>query len=181
MKKLVLAAMAAVLSLASFNASAIENPNNVGDFNLNAFVGFVPGVGINVSGDYVLVNSWWKGHFTIGGMAGFSTRTEDYNGWGYKYEEKWSSTAVMARATYGLNITNKFEVHAGAASGIAFRSWKYEWHGNEAHGDDDTDLVFQGAGIVGCRFFVTDKLALSAEIIEGCELSQMNLGVSFKF
>lgn len=180
-KNLIVAAMAAVLTLGASTASAIEAPNHEGTFNLNAHIGFVPGIGANVSGDYVLVNSWWKGHFTVGGIVGFNRDKDKFNGFGYKYEQIYSNLSIMARATYGLNITDKFEVHAGAASGPCFRSWKYEWHGYDASKDDDKDVVFDGAGIAGCRYFVTDNLALSAELIGGLHMSYLNLGVSFKF
>lgn len=180
-KSLLVAAMATVLCLGASNASAIEAPNHEGDFNLNAHIGFVPGIGANVSGDYVLVNSWWKGHFTVGGYVGFNARTKSYSSIYYKYDEKWTHFSIQARATYGLNITDKFEVHAGAGCGPCFRSWKYEVNEGTWDDEDDKDIVIDAVGIAGCRYFVTDKLALSAELIGGSYMSYMNLGVSFKF
>lgn len=183
-KGLLVAAAAAMLCFGAQSASAIEAPNHEGDFSLNAHVGFLPGVGANISGDYVLVNSWWKGHFTIGGFLGFNRDDDEYHYADWKYERIYSNFSIMARATYGLNITDKFEVHAGAATGPCFRSWKYEWHGHDHSwytDDKDKETVLDWAGIAGCRFFVTDNLALSAELNYSAYMSYLNLGVSFKF
>lgn len=182
-KGLLVAAVAAMLCFGARSASAIEAPNHEGDVNLNAHFGFVPGIGANVSVDYVLVNSWWEGHFTIGGFGGFNQDRDTYTGVGYKYEQVYSNISVMARATYGLNISDIFEVHAGAMTGPCFRSWKYEVKdGTYTFNDaDDKEVTIDGAGFVGCRLFVSDGFALSAEIIGGAYESYFNLGVSFKF
>ena len=182
-KGLLVAAVAAMLCFGAQNASAIEAPNHEGDFNLNAHAGFVPGIGANVSADYVLVNSWWKGHFTIGGYVSFNRDVDVYKGVGYKYEQVYSNFAVMARATYGLNITDRFEVHAGAMTGPCFRSWNYEVKDGAYTftDDDDKETVVDGAGVAGCRFFLSDNIALSAELIGGLYQSYLNLGISFKF
>ncbi len=171
------------LGLSIQNASAIEAPNHEGDFNLNAHVGFLSeysgGIGASVSGDYVLVNSWWKGHFTVGGYIAYNTSKDD----GYGYDIKYNNFAIMARATYGLNITDKFEVHAGYMIGPIFHSWKYEWDtGYTATSKDDNETVFNYATfIAGCRFYLSDNIALSAEATYGLHLTYLNLGVSFKF
>ena len=180
-KGLLVAAVAAMLCFGAQNASAIEAPNHEGDFNLNAHVGFFPGIGANISGDYVLVNSWWKGHFTIGGFIGFNRDKDEFHNFGYDYEQVFSNFSIMARSTYGLNITDKFEVHAGAATGPCFRSWKYEWHDNTSQYDDDKETVLDWAGIAGCRYFLSDNFALSAEINYSAYMSYINLGMSFKF
>lgn len=180
-KGLLVAAVAAMLCFGAQNASAIEAPNHEGDFNLNAFVGFWPGVGANVSGDYVLVNSWWQGHFTIGAYIGFNSTTDSYTHWDYKY----SNISIMPRATYGLNITDKFEVHAGAMTGPCYRLWtvKYdkEYKAIGSKDYDDHEVTLDWGGIAGCRYFLTDNFALSAELNYSAYMSWINLGVSLKF
>ena len=185
-KGLLVAAVAAMMCFGAQNASAIEAPNHEGDFNLNVMGGFLSeydgGVGVSVSGDYVLVNSWWKGHFTVGGFV-------EYNVDKYKYAEYWdrcySNFSIMARSTYGLNITDKFEVHAGAMAGFTHWSYKYKAkNGGDEYkpGDDDTKGNDpNGAGLVGCRFYLTDNFALTAECIAGPHLTYFNGGLSFKF
>ncbi|MBR6083364.1 MAG: outer membrane beta-barrel protein [Salinivirgaceae bacterium] len=184
-KGLLVAAAAAMLCFGAQNASAIEAPNHEGDFTLNIQGGFLSeysgGIGASVSGDYVLVNSWWKGHFTVGGFGEFNHSKDDL-GW-VGYDIKYTNIAVMARATYGLNITDKFEVHAGAMTGPVFHSWKYQWKddGKKVELDDDKSVDFGGAGVAGCRFFLSDNFALTAELIAGTHLTYFNAGVSLKF
>ena len=183
-KSLLVAAMATVLCLGASNASAIEAPNHEGDFNLNAHIGFVPGIGANVSGDYVLVNSWWKGHFTVGGFVGFN-RDSDRPYWGSPWKFVYSNLSIMPRATYGLNILDNFEVHAGAGVGPCFRNWKYKYDDGYVKSSDDIDkdhdVQIDYLVVAGCRYFLTESFALSAEINASDYMSYINLGVSFKF
>ena len=163
--------MVGVLAFAAApKAKAIENPFREGTFLLNVQMGFVPGVGLNVSGDYVLENGWWKGHFTVGGYAGFEV-------WERKHLEVGDYTntnfAFMPRATYGLNITDAFEVHAGVMTGFAVRSYNAIY---------DTDVVFCGGPFVGCKFFFTDGFGLTAEMAYCGDLAPLlNAGLTFKF
>ena len=68
-KGLLVAAVAAMMCFGAQNASAIEAPNHEGDFNLNLMGGFLSeysgGIGASVSGDYVLVNSWYSSYLTL--------------------------------------------------------------------------------------------------------------------
>ena len=181
-KGLLVAAVAAMLCFGAQNASAIEAPNHEGDFNLNIMGGFLSeysgGLGASVSGDYVLVNSWWKGHFTVGGFIEFNQSKDDY--WS-DVDIKYTNFAIMARATYGLNITDKFEVHAGAMTGPVFHSWKYKYDNSTYNFEDDKSTDFGGAGVAGCRFFLSDNFALTAEMIAGTHLTYFNGGISLKF
>ena len=182
-KGLLVAAVATMICFGAQNASAIEAPNHEGDFNLNVMAGFLSeysgGIGANVSGDYVLVNSWWKGHFTVGGFLEFNKTTD--KDWVPYVDMKYTNFAVMARATYGLNITDKFEVHAGAMAGPVFHSWKYDYSGNQYNYDDDKEVVFGGAFLAGIRYFFSDSFAVTSELIAGTHLTYFNAGVSFKF
>ena len=186
-KGLLVAAAAAMLCFGAQSASAIEAPNHEGDFFLNVQGGILSeysgGVGASVSADYVLVNSWWKGHFTIGGFVATNTSKDDYSYGGAKiYDIRYTNFALMARATYGLNITDRFEVHAGAMTGPVYHNWKYKYEsGTTVENEDSHSVDFGGAGVAGIRFFMSDSFALTSELIAGTHLTYFNAGISFKF
>ncbi|MBP5474543.1 MAG: hypothetical protein J6X92_07300, partial [Bacteroidales bacterium] len=141
-------------------------------------MGFVPGVGLNVSGDYVLENGWWKGHFTVGGYAGFKVRdcTDIIKQGEYIESFDYINTnfAFMPRATYGLNITDDFEVHAGVMTGFAVKSYNTNLK--------NTEVVFCGGPFVGCKFFFTEGVGLTAEMAYCNDLAPLlNAGLTFKF
>ena len=164
MKKLfVTLLIAAVTMVASFQAKAIEDPFEKGTLIFGAQVGALPGIGGNVYGDCVLVDSWWKGHFTVGAQIGFRHwNVSDY----YTYND----LGVMARATYGLNITQKFEVHAGTLVGLGSRWYDHNPHLGLAYG-----------GLVGLRLFFTESVALSVEANYSGYGPYLNAGLAFKF
>jgi len=167
MKKVFSIFIAGLLSIAlAFNASAIEDPDPVGTLTVGAHASFVPGVGTNLFGDYVLVDSWWKGHFTVGGQASFSV---------VKYGT-YSDTNIclVPRATYGLNITPSFEVHAGLMTGLGYYSAGLsDSHASGIH------VVY--AEILGCRYFLNERFGLSAEVNYANLMPYFNLGVALKF
>ena len=167
MKKIIAAlALATACLFAAQKASAIEDPNPKGTIVAGAQVGILP-LGANVFCDYVLVDSWWKGHFTVGGMAGISSIAS--HGYGYTYFD------LCPRATYGLNITDKFEVHVGALTGLEFNTFTY------SDGTKDSSLHLCIGGITGCRYFFTEKLAASAEINYAGAFPVINAGIALKF
>jgi opacity protein-like surface antigen len=186
-KCLLVAAAAAMLCFSTQSASAIEAPNHEGDFTLNIqgglFSEYSGGIGASVSGDYVLVNSWWKGHFTIGAFVGTNTSKDEFKYLGEKWWEcRYTNFTLMARATYGLNITNAFEVHAGAMAGPIYHNWKYKYeNGVTVDHEDDHEFIFGGAGVAGVRFFLSDNFAITSEFIGGPHLTYFNAGISLKF
>ena len=114
--------MIAAMAMASYSASAELEPQwSKGTMMVNAAIGVQP-FGGTVSLDYVLVDEWWKGHFTVGGEFDFSVP--------YKHE---TAIGITPRATYGLNITPEFEVHVTAETGFGFRTWQY-WNGERCKG-----------------------------------------------
>lgn len=159
MKKVFMLAMVAFMTLTlSQKAFAIENPNPKGTKVLGIHAGGYPGFCANATFDYTLVDSWWKGHFTVGGYVGFTH---------YSY---WNYMAAMPRATYGLNITKDFEAHAGLMAGYAF--WSYDgFHGDFVQGE-----------IIGCRYYFTPKFGVEAEMnyIWPQYMSYFNVGVTIK-
>ncbi len=192
MKKLLsIAAAGLLLFCASFQASAIEGPDPVGSVTASAYLGLQPGVGANASLDYVLINKWWKGHFTVGAYAGFhGNKTSDsMSAAGVKVENTTRDFhfTVMPRATYGLNITDSFEVHAGTMMGVQF-SYDKTSASASASGTgieskekkSDTSAGFAYSEVVGCRYFISDNFGVSAEVGYG-SVTYLNVGFSFRF
>ena len=159
--------MIAAMAMASYSASAELEPQwSKGTAMVNAGIGVQP-FGGTVSLDYVLVDEWWKGHFTVGGEFDFSVP--------YKHE---TAIGITPRATYGLNITPEFEVHVTAETGFGFRTWQY-WNGEKDVKDTDTFILW--GGFAGCRYFFTENLAVLAEIGGENWFPALRAGITYKF
>lgn len=159
--------MIAALAMVSYSASAELEPQwSKGTATLNLGAGVAP-FGGTVSFDYVLVDEWWKGHFTIGG--------EIEVGNPHKHE---TSVGITPRATYGLNITPEFEVHATAETGFGFRSWKY-YDGTKDVQDTDSFVLW--GFFAGCRYFFSDNLGVYAEVGESWLFPALRAGITLKF
>ncbi len=159
--------MIAAMAMVSYSASAELEPQwSKGTMMVNAAIGVQP-FGVTSSLDYVLVDEWWKGHFTVGGEFDFSVP--------YKHE---TAIGVTPRATYGLNITPEFEVHVTAETGFGFRTWQY-WNGERDVKDTDTFILW--GGFAGCRYFFTDNLAVLAEIGGENWFPALRAGITYKF
>ena len=167
MKRIGKFVMIAAMAMASYSASAELEPQwSKGTMMVNAAIGVQP-FGGTVSLDYVLVDEWWKGHFTVGGEFDFSVP--------YKHE---TAIGITPRATYGLNITPEFEVHVTAETGFGFRTWQY-WNGERDVKDTDTFILW--GGFAGCRYFFTDNLAVLAEIGGENWFPALRAGITYKF
>jgi hypothetical protein len=159
--------MIAAMAMVSYSASAELEPQwSKGTAMINAGIGVQP-FGGTVSLDYVLVDEWWKGHFTVGGELDFSVP--------YKHE---TAIGITPRATYGLNITPEFEVHVTAETGFGFRTWQY-WNGEKDVKTSDSFILF--GGFAGCRYFFTDNLAVLAEIGGENWFPALRAGITYKF
>lgn len=173
MKKIVAILAVAVLAMsAAFSAKAIEDPWVKGTKVAGVQVGFLPGIGGSAYFDYVLVDSWWKGHFTVGGEILYRHWSTGYSDYVYNYND----FGFAPRATYGLNITNQFEVHAGVLAGIGVSTWGWS---DEHHKESSFGLCY--GGLAGIRYFFTDSFALSAEVQYSGYGQYANVGVAFKF
>ncbi len=161
MKKLIVTLLVVVAAMAApYSAKAIEDPFQKGTLLFGLQAGYYPYFGGNVYGDCVIVDSWWKGHFTVGAQIG----TMGYNGYKHAY------LSVAPRVTYGLNITDRFEVHVGTLLGLG-----------TYFGHDYKSLHLCYGGLTGLRFFLTDALALSAEVNYTGFNPWFNAGLAFKF
>ena len=162
MKKIGKILAIAALAMVSYSASADLAPQwSKGTMIANANLGVQP-FGGSVSLDYVLVDEWWKGHFTVGGEIDFRS------------ENHWTAFGATPRATYGLNITDQFEVHAAVGVGFGLANYKY----NDVKGDDNFIMWNE---FVGCRFFFTDNIAVMAEAGYSNWFPELRAGISFKF
>lgn len=176
MKKILLLSAVAFLMLAtSFKAQAIEDPNPKGTFVLGAQVGFLPGIGASVFGDYVLVDSWWKGHFTVGGELFYSHYGRRVVGYDDRFT--YNDFAFAARATYGLNITSQFEVHAGVVTGVGFSRWGWHYQGDY---NKESYVGLCIGGLAGVRYFFTESFGVTAEVQYTSYSPYANVGVVFK-
>lgn len=174
MKKIVaILAVAALAMSAAFSAKAIEDPNPVGTKVVGIQAGFLPGIGGSVYGEYVLVDSWWMGHFSVGAHLG--TRFYSYATTGYSYSE----FALAPRASYGLNITNAFEVHVAVVAGLGFSSSNYRYSNGDI--EHHTTLGLCYGTLLGLRYFFSDSFGLSAEAGYLGYAPYTNVGVCFKF
>lgn len=177
MKKLIsIIAVAAIALTASFSAQAIEDPDAVGTIKAGARVGFYPGFGSNVSVDYVLVDSWWKGHFTVGAFAGFLIDKDKFSL--YTFTDRRIS--VMPRATYGLNITDAFEVHAGAMTGLYLGRETTKWEDSKTTTNSKISGVDYGT-FVGCDYFFSGAIGVTAEMGWFVSSPYTNVGLVLKF
>ena len=161
--------MIAAMAMVSYSASAELEPQwSKGTAMVNAGIGVQP-FGGTVSLDYVLVDEWWKGHFTVGGELDFSVP--------YKHG---TAIGLTPRATYGLNITPEFEVHVTAQTGLGFRTYETWDPVNEKYDKASKSFILFG-GFAGCRYFFNDNLAVLAEIGGEDYFPALCAGITYKF
>ena len=161
--------MIAAMAMVSYSASAELEPQwEKGTAMVNAAIGVQP-FGATVSLDYVLVDEWWKGHFTVGGEFDFSVPYKD-----------GIAIGLTPRATYGLNITPEFEVHVTAETGLGFRTWETWDPVNNAVEKTSGSFILFG-GFAGCRYFFTENLAVLAEIGGENYFPALRAGITYKF
>lgn len=177
MKKVFMLVLVALMTLGVCQkAQAIEDPNPKGTMIIGIRGGLYPGFGANVVGDYTLVDSWWKGHFTVGAYAGYNSRS--YH-WSY-YTSHYSNFAVMPRATYGLNITKQFEVHAGLMAGFNFQLDRWVYDSPNIDNDSHTSFHFTYAELAGVRYMFNEKFGAEVELVYSGYMSYFNAGVTIK-
>ena len=164
MKKIIAILAVAIIGMSmAVKANAIEDQWSKGTMVVSVLGGIDPWYGSLAFGgigafDYVLVDSWWKGHFTIGGQVGFEAN---------KY---WKTLSAAPRVTYGLNLSEKFEVHVGFAAGYYhdFGSY-YSYRG------------FYSNEFVGMHFSFSDSMAFTAQVGYAAYSPTVTAGISFRF
>lgn len=131
--------------------------------------GFLLGIEPMLTADYVLVDSWWKGHFTVGAMLG----AYRIGTLGKGDKRHHSAVTIIPRAMYGLNLSKRWEVHAGIGLGAAFRSCS-------AHVDGDYGPAFTFCSVTGARFNLSEKFSITADLNLSGYTPLVGLGVSLK-
>lgn len=187
MKKVIMLVMVAIMTLAvSQKAQAIEDPNRKGTTVIGLRAGFLPGFGSSATVDITAVNNWWKGHFAVGAYAGFNFPFTRHivDGTNYDVIERTVNIGIMPRASYGLNITRDFEVHAGVMMGAAMWQHTYKYLDN-GHGGfenhSESHWNFCHSEFVGARYYFTPNFGVEAEANYSNYMSYLNVGFTFKF
>ena len=146
-----------------------------GESLINVGMGLAPGIGVNASYDYGLIDTWGPGLFTVGGFVGLQT-------WSDKetiilYTENYSAkqTAFAVRATYRYPINEQFEVFGAALSGFYIES--YSFKNKNLKKDNETNALF--SVYAGCRYSFSPNVAVFAEV--GSGLYWLNGGLCFNF
>lgn len=161
MKKIVAIVSLMTLCLtASFKAAAIEAPKPVGTKTVGIMAGIDPfyrntGIGGLAYFDYTLAN-WGIGHFTVGGQFGFE---------GFP-KAKMNAFSVAPRATYGINITDKFEAHVGLSMGY----YNFAKVSGFYHGE-----------FIGMNYNFTPSFSLTAQLGYSAFAPALCVGVAFQF
>ena len=188
MKKLLLAAIAAFcLFLIPQSASAVEDPDNAGtiiagvhfgpDLVLGITSGVTLGPAVYLTGDYVLVDSWWIGHLTAGAALG-GTHVGNINM--STGVETRSNYFLAARSTYGINFSDKLEFHVGIVAGPYLHYDQVVENDGSLRHAKPTSLLFEVGGIFGSRFSINDRLGLSAEFNTAEFQPLLSLGLYYK-
>ena len=143
---------------------------NVGFFNIDR--------GMTASLEYVLLDDVWKGQFSVGVEGGVSvsnnlTGTEYHNGMIQDIDWRKSINVCMTpRATYGVNVTDQFEVHATGGMGIIMMEYP----------DRDESLPNIAFNLMmGCRYFFMENIAFMTEVGYSVRFPGIRLGLSYKF
>ena len=165
----------AALAMISYSANAELAPQwSKGTMIGNINIGAVP-FGSSVSLDYVLVDEWWKGHFSVGGEFDIADNDRD----NHHYDNyKCTAIGVTPRATYGINITPEFEVHATMCVGFGVRTWSWRYE-NYKYEDNESFVLWNE--FVGCRYFFNDCFGVMAETGYSNWFPEFRLGFNFKF
>lgn len=188
MKKTIILILFTVLTFTtSFKAQAIENPYPTGTIIGSAHIGFLPGLGTNIAGDFVVLDNLWLGHLTAGAYLGYNYRFGNhyYNIPSSKYLD------LLGRVTYGVNIIDLLEVHIGMMLGPDWRFGKMNYE-DETHYDKFTDVHFAMGPVTGARLKLIDNLYLSAEanfvfpvsityLTVPISMNTINIGISYVF
>lgn len=163
MKRLGKILAVAALAMVSYSANAELAPQwSKGTVLLNFEAGIQP-IGGGISLDYVLFDDWWKGHFTVGGEFDFS-----------KPAKHWRASGGTPRATYGLNISPEFEVHATVGVGYGVEKYSYD------NVTDKNSYVYHSE-FVGCRYFFADGVSVIFEAGYCYNFPEVRGGLSLKF
>ncbi|MBQ7459513.1 MAG: hypothetical protein IJS70_10125 [Bacteroidales bacterium] len=169
-KTITIAFCALAMALISTNLSAVEDPDPRGSLRVGAHLGpdFVIGMSsgltigpaLYLTGDYVLVDSWWIGHFTVGAALGGTHVGNIKMDSGV---ETRTNLFIAPRATYGINLSDRIELHIGLVSGPYLNHDQVRLNDGTKKYDHPLNFRWDVGGLFGARFSLNDRFGLSAE------------------
>jgi opacity protein-like surface antigen len=115
-----------------------------------------------------------KGVIGVGGWLGYTSYKYDYLGWGYKY----SNFIIGAMGSFHYPLVDKLDTYVGIGLGYNIASAKEfgTIPGGYDYNVSSGGVVF--AGMVGARYYFTDKIAVFAQA--GYGISYFTIGVCFR-
>ncbi|MBQ9201909.1 MAG: hypothetical protein IJ154_06030 [Bacteroidales bacterium] len=167
-------------------ANAVEPSTSRGTFVGGTHLTLWPGIGLDMTGDYVLVDDCWIGHFAVGAYLGANYNKIEYNNYENMQE---SHLSILPRVTYGINFTDLFEAHTGLFLGPTFRDYSYVVRTSDNLGpattgisnhENDTQASF--GILLGGRYWFLDNLALAGEFLYDVTYGiTAGVGIAFEF
>ena len=166
MKKLFsIIAVALVALAASVEANAIEDPDQPGTIKGGAYLGVAHrSVGTVVTADYVITDIW-KGHLSGGVFLGFNDVI-------YGLDWRDYRIGLLPKVTYGLNITDKTEVHLSEMIGLVLA--EDEWKGI-------VERQFTTFPSIGGSYKISDNMAVAVELCTSVYMPVINVGIVMHF
>lgn len=149
------------------------------DFNLGLGLGNTFGAAgsatfppINISGDYGITDN-----ISVGGLIGYTAYKEDFNFFGTAGTWTYTYLIVGARGAYHFDVTDEFDLYAGAMLGYNIASVSYE--GTDFPGITEPSVGGVALGIFGgARYHFTENLGAFAEL--GYSVGYLNLGATYR-
>ena len=189
MKKILITAFLALfLTIVPQTASAVEDPDPAGtvvmsahvgpDFVLGIKSGITLGVGGFVTYDYVVADSWWIGHFSLGAAIGGTHVGNIKMSSGV---ETRANYFVAPRAIYGININESLELHLGLTAGPYLHHDQVVYEGGGKEYSNPNSFKFEIGGTFGARYYLNDHLAASAEINTAVFQPLLAVGIAYRF
>ena len=86
----------------------------------------------------------------------------------------------MPRVTYGLNLTNQFEVHVGVMTGLNVQLDRWVYNSPYIDNANYTHYYFAHGEVVGARYMFSSKIGVEAELVYSGYQSYFNAGVTIK-
>lgn len=171
MKKLLMLSLFAIgviaFSFQKSNAQSYEQGSTVAHLGVGVGGGF--GLPISISADY-----GWKEKISLGGILGFSSRTEDL----VFFKANYTYIFIAARGAYHFDLgVDKLDPYAGVLLGYNAASVGLD----PDPGPPFNNITAGGAvygGFLGARYGFTDKIGGFAEL--GYGMGAATIGLTYK-
>ena len=149
------------------------------DFNLGLGLGNTFGAAgsatfppINLSGDYGVTDN-----ISVGGLIGYTAYKEDFSFFGGSGSWTYTYLIIGARGAYHFDVSEDFDLYAGAMLGYNVASVNYE--GTALFGVTEPSVGGVAIGIFGgARYHFSENLGAFAEL--GYSVGYLNLGATYR-